>query len=510
MAGYYSGVLQGMKGLADIRQSDAAATYNRTMAGNAAEDQAFQRQRMPATLQSDEQALAQGDIQNKTTALELRQKELLAKKQEYEANLMKNMSRSQSQYSNPQDSAGEYKSMADMNRRMGKEMLAVDPVGAKKYFDAASTYDMQADNSVKRSLEVKAKQMDAVGNTLLGVRNQDDWNEAIQVLSQNSVAVPPQFRDWNNPATQQYIEKLAFRSPKLAEEFKIERGFLQTIGQQKMDANEQALKQEAVYDKSLAERLSMANQAAKKGTTRGSQFVRMRADQIMGAAEELSRSLSIMGEFNVDTTTGLFGEYGGNKTFLGAPMNSVARFATKEEEQQFQTTISNVGQSIAIIEAGGYKPNQAQIDNYQRKFTFGPGTTIGSRMFTIADAIAQTEARLKITLSNPDVPEEQKAVIRETMRNLYEKFPLSPEDIKRTQKLGKSYQEAFEMKKAGKLDRYLELQKKSGKTSGYTNERKVTSADTVAGTIGRPASEQEITALDENAKNIVLQRMGGF
>lgn len=396
--------------------------------------------------------------------LELRMKQNAFQKEQYETSLLQNMQNGTSAVKGSETQAQDYERLAQTNRQLGMQMNKVDPIKAKKYFDAADSYDTAASNRIKTSLDIKSKQVDQAGQILANIGSQEDLNAALPELFASGLPIPPELRNWNDPKTREWISKQALRSPTIAKDLQDQVGFLKDQDALAYDKQKNEVLDENLYNKSLRERASQISKDIKTtGSSKGSQFVRMRADQIMGATEELARSLQIIGKFPVGTTSGMFGEYGGEKSFTAAPLNTVARFATTDQEAKFQTTASNIGQALAIIEAGGYKPNQAQIDNYNRKFTFGKGTTIGTRLFTMSDAIAQTEARLKITLSNPDVPEAQKRVIEDTMTTLKQQFPLSPEDLLDAERVGVSYQEAFNQKKNGTLDRYLELKKKAKK-----------------------------------------------
>lgn len=396
--------------------------------------------------------------------MDLRLKQNSFEREQYETSLLKNMQNAVQPVQNQETQGQDYSRLAQQNRQLGMQMNKVDPIKAKKYFDAADSYESAASNRIKTSLEIKSKQVEQAGQILANIGSQEDLNSALPDLFAVGMEVPPEMRDWNNPKTKQWIDKQAFRSPTIAKDLQDQSAYLSDIDTLAYDKQKNEVIDENRYNKSLRERAAQISTDMKaSGSPRGAQFIKMRAEQIMGATEELARSLQIIGKFPVGTTSGIFGEYGGEKSFTAAPLNAVARFSTSEEEAKFQTTTSNIGQALAIIEAGGYKPNQAQIDNYNRKFTFGKGTTIGTRMFTIADAIAQTEARLKILQANPDVPSAQKRVIEDTMTNLMQQFPLSPENLLDAERAGVSYQEAFNQKKNGTLDRYLELKKKAGK-----------------------------------------------
>lgn len=403
------------------------------------------------------------DLEKIDNQLNFRIKQNQLQKDEYENKLLQNMQNAESVPSGQQSQGDNYQALAQQSRALGQQMNKVDPLRAKKYFDMADSYDNTASSRIKTSLEIKAKQVDQAGQILANIGSQEDLNAALPDLASTGLVIPPEMRDWSNPQTRDWITKQALRSPTIAKDLQDQIGFLADKDALAVDSKKNQVLDENQYNKSLRERASQISSDMKAtGTSRGSQFVRMRAEQIMGATEELSRSLHIIGTFPVQQTSGFFGDYGGNKSFNGAPLNAIARFATSEDEQQFQTTASNIGQALAIIESGGYKPNQSQIDNYNKKFTFGKGTTIGARMFTIADAIAQADARLKIIQANPDVPQAQKDVITETMSSLHSNFPLSPEEIKLSQKADLSYKAAFQLKKSGNLERYLELKAKEG------------------------------------------------
>lgn len=181
--------------------------------------------------------------------------------------------------------------------------------------------------------------------------------------------------------------------------------------------------------------------------TKGAQNERMRAESISGATAELARSLNIIGDMDFKTSGGLFGSKAANKGFFDAPLNTAATLATTQDQRLYNVSASNIGQAIAIIESGGLKPNQAQIENYTNKFRWQQGDTAYTKAFTMADAIAQAEERYNVTRTNPSFPQETKEHVDEILKKLKEKFPLTPEEMVQAKNKGKTIRQFMEDKK---------------------------------------------------------------
>lgn len=171
---------------------------------------------------------------------------------------------------------------------------------------------------------------------------------------------------------------------------------------------------------------------------RGSAFERMRSEQIGGAVTELGRSLDIIKKLPVTASGGLFGSMGTKKGFFDAPLNVAANLATKEDERMYNMAASNIGQTIAIIDSGGYKPTQGQIQNYTEKFKWQPTDSVYTKLFAMSDAVAQAEARAKLTLANPSLSSEQRDVIGKVVDSLKKTVPFTPEDLIQARNKGQS------------------------------------------------------------------------
>ena len=187
----------------------------------------------------------------------------------------------------------------------------------------------------------------------------------------------------------------------------------------------------------------------KHPATKGAAMERARGEQIIGATKELGRSMSIIAEMPITVSGGMFGSKKASTGFFDAPLNTIAGKLTTDAERQYGIAAANVGQALAIIESGGYKPGQTQINAYQDKLRWVPSDSISTKLLTLADLKAQARERTDVVLANPAIPDEQKQLIRDVFDKLDKSIPFEPEDIVAAKKKGKSIKDYIQEKSGG-------------------------------------------------------------
>jgi len=184
----------------------------------------------------------------------------------------------------------------------------------------------------------------------------------------------------------------------------------------------------------------------KHPATKGAAMERARGEQIIGATKELARSMNIIAEMPVTVSGGVFGSKKASTGFFDAPLNTIAGKLTSDAERQYGIAAANVGQALAIIESGGYKPGQTQINAYQDKLRWNPGDSISTKLLTLADLKAQARERTDVVMANPAIPDEQKQLIRDVFEKLDKSIPFEPEDIVAAKKKGETIKEHMQKK----------------------------------------------------------------
>jgi hypothetical protein len=192
------------------------------------------------------------------------------------------------------------------------------------------------------------------------------------------------------------------------------------------------------------------SEGLKHPATKGAAMERARGEQIIGATKELARSINIIADMPITVSGGIFGSRKASTGFFDAPLNTLAGKLTTDAERQYGIVASNLGQAMAIIESGGYKPGQTQINYYQDKLRWVPGDSISTKMLAMADLKAQSRERTDVVLANPAIPDEQKQLIRDVFEKLDKVIPFEPEDIVAAKNKGKSIKEYMQEKSGGK------------------------------------------------------------
>ena len=182
------------------------------------------------------------------------------------------------------------------------------------------------------------------------------------------------------------------------------------------------------------------------GSGKTSAVNQARAENLAGGVNELSRSLSIISNMDMKTTSGIFGTMEGGKSFFTAPLTAAGVALTTEDQRQYNIAASNIGQSLATIEYGGYKPTAGAIKTYQDKLAWKPTDTIYTKVFALADAKEQARARALLTLKSPYLPEEQKVIVQQAIDEMDRTIPFRPEDVTDMKKKGLSVKQWMDQK----------------------------------------------------------------
>lgn len=210
---------------------------------------------------------------------------------------------------------------------------------------------------------------------------------------------------------------------------------------QSKDAREQQLQPIEMRLKSAQASEAEAKALQLKDTPAGGSkaaIVRARAENIAGSVTELGRSLSIISNMDIGTDLGTWGGVKPGTTLFTAPLSTAARGLTGESAKQYKIASSNIGIALATIDNGGYRPTAGMISNFQDKLAWQPTDTIYTKIFSMADAKEQAKARARITLEGPDLPEAQKAIVRDEIAKMDQLIPFGPEDVTNMQKKGLS------------------------------------------------------------------------
>lgn len=207
--------------------------------------------------------------------------------------------------------------------------------------------------------------------------------------------------------------------------------------------------------------------------SKGSAQERMRGEAILGATSELGRSLQIISKLPVTSSGGIFGSMKAKSGFFDAPLNVAANLGTAENERMYNIAASNIGQAIAILDNNGYKPNQAQINNFSEKFRWQPTDTVPVKLYSMADAVAQAEARAKITLANPYMPKEQKRIVQDLLEAVQKEIFFTPEDVIEARDNRQSIQDYINKERKKYGQDVIDAARREGKSiKEYTKSKK--------------------------------------
>lgn len=425
-AGYYAGRLKGLDSLSE-RMSRASETQARTQEMQfKSEDQNMQRQRFPNLLAQDKASLENSGLERIEKQLSIRRLENEAAKEEYENNLIRNMQAGTSVANGQQEMASGDKQLAEQNRKMGTAIMKVDPLKAKKYFDAADSYESAAVTKIKTSLEIKAKQIDQAGQILANVDSQEALNEVLPELATYGVIIPPEMRDWSNPKTRDWITKQALRSPTIAKDLQDQVGFLDEQDKLEIDRQKNEVVDEQKYNRSLRERASQIKATSGTGSKQSAINERFN-DRVINAGRLATESIDNIAKLPLQKTS-----YGGFKTdklgLLSATKDALVNKVTPSDNQIYDKLMAGVERNLATLETFGIAPPVSFSKSFE-KLKAQPNDTVKTRLINLAEMRQIIETSLSGFKDKSNVPEAQKIAIEAMIEKTRKAVPYTVDDI---------------------------------------------------------------------------------
>lgn len=447
-AGYGQGLLEGMKYVSENRRNEIQNEADRQLMQFRSEDQAMQREQYPSLVE-------QNKLQNLEKQIDLRIKQNALAKEEYEKNLLNNMQAGTAVTSGLETQAQGDQQLVQTNRQMGTALMQAGmPEKAKSYFEAANTYESAATNKIKASLEIKAKQIDQVGQILANVGSQDDLNEAIPQLYALGFEVPEQVRDWKNPQTRDWITKQALRSPTISKDLQDQVGFLKDKDDLTVDKQKNEVVDEKNYNMSLRERASQISATQKAGGGRQSAINERFNDRVINAGRLATESIDNIAQLPLEHTS-----YGGFKTektgFLGATRDALANKLTESDNRTYDTLMAGIERNLATLETFGIAPPVSFSKSFE-KLKAVPGDDVKNRLIKLAEMRQIIETSLSGFKDKPNIPQAQKTAIQGMIDKVAKAVPYTVDDVieLESSKMGGDYTLGNQIRKEGtsKLD----------------------------------------------------------
>lgn len=397
-------------------------------------------QRRQLGIQEEELGMRREDntLNRLNTQMDLRLKQNAIQKEEYENSLLRNMQSAESPVQNQEVQAQDYEKLAQTNTQLGMQMNKVDPIKAKKYFDNAEGYRSAAANGIKTALEIKSKQVDQAGQILANISNQNDLNSSLADLASAGLVVPPEYRDWKNPKTRDWITKTALRSPTIAKDLQDQVGFLAETDALAVDKLKNEVIDAKKYDLSLRERASQAAPLAKTGGKQSAINERFN-DRVINAGRQAAAAINNISQMPLEKTS-----YGGYKTdksgIMDATVDALVNKLTPADNQAYDIMMTGVGRQLATLETFGLAPPVSFAESF-KTLTSKPNDTVKARLLKLAEMRQIVETSLGGFLDKPSIPESQKEAIREMIANTEKAVPFSVEDIVQLEnsKVGNDY-----------------------------------------------------------------------
>ena len=151
-------------------------------------------------------------------------------------------------------------------------------------------------------------------------------------------------------------------------------------------------------------------------------------NRVVLAGNQAAADLTNVVKLPMSASRGLFGGRGQGTGLLDAAKESLATAMTTQEVQSYNVLATGFQRSLAAIEAAGLAPSGSLVHQMD-SVIFKEGDTNYTKLLKLAQTRQIVDKGLETTLSNPRVPEETKAHIREIMGKIDKAVPFVPGDL---------------------------------------------------------------------------------
>lgn len=151
-------------------------------------------------------------------------------------------------------------------------------------------------------------------------------------------------------------------------------------------------------------------------------------NRVVLAGNQAAADLANVVKLPMSASRGLFGGRGQGTSLFDAAKESLATAMTTQEVQSYNVLATGFQRSLAAIEAAGLAPSGTLVHQMD-SVIFKEGDTNYTKLLKLAQTRQIVDKGLETTLSNPRVPEETKAHIREIMAKIDKAVPFLPADL---------------------------------------------------------------------------------
>lgn len=346
--------------------------------------------------------------------------------------------------------------------------------------------EMKALHEQTQSMAQAGKQL---GDSLANVRDQAGLDAALQIGQLNGWQFPPglpqQYTPQTAPIIQRYAQVVQGQTNVLnnqAKQQQIATDRASAVASlASAEAQRARAEQDRVQTKRLQEGLPMNPPATGSGA--GGMGARNEAyyRRMKIAANEAAQAAENIMRLPITADSGLFG---GMKTYdgiLNAPMNVLARKATEQDEQDYQTMWAGVSRNLAAIESAGLAPSGA-LTHSMDALKFVEGDTNFTKLRKMAEIRQIVEKGMEAHLDDPKLPEEEKQAVRDVIEQMERAIPYTQNDL-------------TELKRSGSKTATISDVAKGSLSSGLQSQAEAVRAEFNSGKIDRETAKRRLDEL---------------
>lgn len=158
-------------------------------------------------------------------------------------------------------------------------------------------------------------------------------------------------------------------------------------------------------------------------------------NRVISAGNEAAAAAKNIMELPTTTSRGFFGGREQGPGLLAAAKESLTNSMTSQEVQDYNTMIAGVSRNLAAIEAAGLAP-AGSLTHSMDSVILKEGDSELTKMRKMAEIRQIVEKGLEPNLSNPRIPQEQKAAVQNIINSMATAVPFTHHDITQLQQSG--------------------------------------------------------------------------
>lgn len=171
--------------------------------------------------------------------------------------------------------------------------------------------------------------------------------------------------------------------------------------------------------------------------TSGSARMKIYNDRVFTNAKEAVASMHNIANSPVTADTGILGIGSHSYSLSSTPLQALKNKMTGQDVQTYNSKLMGLGRNLGTVESGGLAVSDTFLQSFEQAKA-APGDTNLTKLHKLAEVRQIVDQAMDVKMSNPDVPDEQKKMIKEMLEDLHKSVPFTHDQVDALEQSGKS------------------------------------------------------------------------